>query len=82
MTESYELPTTPGLYVSHTAIGDGNPAGAVIWIYDADDDEWYEYDYWLDEFPDTYVSAYPEGLKEAARKYGWKMLRLTPESTD
>lgn len=78
MTE-YELPTVPGLYVAETAVVDGNPAGAVIWIYDPDDDEWYEYNYWLDEFPDTYVSSYPEGLEHYVKKYGWKMLRLVPE---
>lgn len=78
MSEEYQLPTVPGLYVADTAVMGDNPAGAVIWVLDEDGNEWYEYGAWADEFPETYPYAYPEGLKEAARKYGWEMLLLVP----
>lgn len=73
---TYELPTTPGLYVSHTAIADGNPAGAVIWVLDAEDGEWYEHDVWSEAVSHP---VYPEGLEYYIEHYGWRMVRLVPE---
>lgn len=72
---TYELPTVPGLYVAHSAVQDGNPAGAVIWVLDADDGEWYEHDVWNE----VSKPVYPQGLEHYIERCGWRMVRLVPE---
>lgn len=76
----YELPTVEGYYVTNLGIDSSNPTspfGATIFVYDGEEEQWFEYGQWADE--PGFEPIYPEGVEEAVKRYGWELKRLVVE---
>lgn len=73
----YEMPTTPGFYVAHTAIsGAGDPHGALIAVLE-EDGQWWEYPEWVNCDPE--YDSPSNDLELRMQRYRWRMIRLVPE---